>query len=125
MVNHTRLDCVLGAAAGMRVGVAQATWHAAHRSAFGKPLIEQPLMRNVLADLCVESEAATVTALRLARAYDEAATRRRSSAWPPRCSKYWICKRCAGARRRGAGVPGRQRLRRGVGDAPALPRGAR
>jgi putative acyl-CoA dehydrogenase len=91
MVNHTRLDCVLGAAAGMHVGVAQATWHAAHRSAFGKPLIEQPLMVNVLADLAVEAEAATVTALRLARAYDEAdgPFKRLATA----VSKYWICKR--------------------------------
>jgi putative acyl-CoA dehydrogenase len=73
MVNHTRLDCTLGAAAGMRAGVAQASWHAAHRSAFGALLAEQPLMRNVLADLAIESEAATIAALRLARAYDEAA----------------------------------------------------
>ena len=90
MINHTRLDCVLGSASGMRLGVAIATHHCARRSAFGKPLIEQPLMRNVLADLCVESEAATITAMRLARAYDEAdATRggeherRCSSAWRP------------------------------------------
>jgi putative acyl-CoA dehydrogenase len=72
MVGHTRLDCVIGAAAGMRTGVLHATHHAAHRSAFGKRLIEQPLMRNVLADLCLESEAATALAMRLARAYDEA-----------------------------------------------------
>ncbi len=72
MVGHTRLDCVIGAAAGMRAGVVNATWHALHRSAFGKRLIDQPLMRNVLADLCLESEAATALALRLARAYDEA-----------------------------------------------------
>src|SRR3954469_15941630 len=56
MVGHTRLDCVIGTAAGMRQGVAQATWHAAHRSAFGRVLAEQPLMQNVLADLCIESE---------------------------------------------------------------------
>ncbi len=72
MVGHTRLDCVIGAAAGMRSGVVSATHHAAHRSAFGKLLIDQPLMRNVLADLCVESEATTALAMRLARAYDEA-----------------------------------------------------
>jgi putative acyl-CoA dehydrogenase len=72
MVGHTRLDCVIGGAAGMRAGVVNATWHAAHRSAFGRRLIEQPLMRNVLADLCIESEAATMLAMRLARAYDEA-----------------------------------------------------
>ena len=57
MVGHTRLDCVIGAAAGMRSGVVSATHHTAHRSAFGKTLIDQPLMRNVLADLCLESEA--------------------------------------------------------------------
>jgi putative acyl-CoA dehydrogenase len=97
MVNHTRLDCVLGSTAGMRAGVAQATWHAAHRSAFGKLLADQPLMRNVLADLCVESEAATISALRLARSYDEAVAgdegalrfRRLANA----VLKYWICKR--------------------------------
>jgi putative acyl-CoA dehydrogenase len=72
MVGHTRLDCVIGAAAGMRAGVVNATHHAEYRHAFGKLLIDQPLMRNVLADLCVESEAATALAMRLARAYDEA-----------------------------------------------------
>jgi putative acyl-CoA dehydrogenase len=71
MVNHTRLDCVIGAATGQRAGVAQALNHTAHRSAFGAELIDQPLMRNVLADLCVESEAATISAMRLARSYDE------------------------------------------------------
>src|SRR5438105_5054525 len=72
MVNHTRLDCVIGSAAGMRQGVAQATHHTAHRSAFGKLLADQPLMQNVLADLAIESEAATTATMRLARAYDEA-----------------------------------------------------
>ncbi|HJP65307.1 MAG TPA: acyl-CoA dehydrogenase family protein, partial [Actinomycetota bacterium] len=92
MVNHTRLDCVLGSTAGMRAGVAQATHHAAHRSAFGARLIEQPLMENVLADLCVESEAATLLAMRLARAFDPGAEplfQRLATA----VSKYWICKR--------------------------------
>jgi putative acyl-CoA dehydrogenase len=91
MVNHTRLDCVLGSTALMRRAVAEATHHAAHRSAFGRLLSEQPLMRNVLADLCVESEAATVTALRLARAYDEAdgPFRRLATA----VAKFWVCKR--------------------------------
>ena len=99
MVVHTRLDCLLGTAAAMRQAVEQATHHAAHRLAFGKLLADQPLMRNVLADLCVESEAATVTALRLARAYDrraedagEAAFARIATA----IAKYWICKRGAG-----------------------------
>jgi putative acyl-CoA dehydrogenase len=92
MVGHTRLDCVIGTAAGMRWGVANATWHAAHRSAFGKRLIDQPLMRNVLADLCVESEAATALAMRLARAYDDPSQddfRRLATA----VAKYFVCKR--------------------------------
>jgi putative acyl-CoA dehydrogenase len=72
MVNHTRLDCVVGAAAGLRFGTLWAIHHARHRRAFGKLLLDQPLMRNVLADLAIESEAATVAMMRLARAYDEA-----------------------------------------------------
>ncbi len=93
MVNHTRLDCVAGSAAGMRWAVSLATHHAAYRSAFGKLLIEQPLMTNVLADLCVESEAATLSAMRLARAYDEDdhAFKRIATA----AMKYWVCKRTA------------------------------
>ncbi|HKI67458.1 MAG TPA: acyl-CoA dehydrogenase family protein [Solirubrobacterales bacterium] len=74
MVNHTRLDCVIGAATGYRAGVAQALNHVSQRAAFGKTLIDQPLMRNVIADLCVESEAATISAMRLARSYDESQT---------------------------------------------------
>jgi putative acyl-CoA dehydrogenase len=97
MVNHTRLDCALGSATGMRAGVAMASWHAAHRSAFGKTLIDQPLMQNVLADLAVESEAATVSALRLARAYDEAIAGDDEAQLFKRLAnavlKYWICKR--------------------------------
>jgi putative acyl-CoA dehydrogenase len=95
MVNRTRLDCVLGTAAGMRQCVAEATWHAHHRSAFGRVLVDQPAMRSVLADLALESEAATLTAVRLARAYDddashqEKAFRRLATA----VSKYWVCKR--------------------------------
>ena len=97
MVNHTRLDCTSGSAIGIRMGVAQAIWHTMHRSAFGKPLVEQPLMRNVLADLAVESEAATISALWLARQFDEAhggsaaAHARRRLATP--VLKYWVCKR--------------------------------
>jgi putative acyl-CoA dehydrogenase len=92
MVGHTRLDCVIGAAAGMRVAVEQASWQVDHRSAFGKLLADQPLMRNVLADLALESEAATVTAMRLARSYDDpedAAFKRIGTA----VAKYWTCKR--------------------------------
>jgi putative acyl-CoA dehydrogenase len=70
MVNHTRLDCVLGSTAILRQGVAQATWHTHHRAAFGRTLDEQPLMRNVLADLALESEAATALAIRLAATFD-------------------------------------------------------
>ncbi len=104
MVGHTRLDCVIGCAAGMRAGVVAATHHAAHRNAFGKRLIDQPLMRNVLADLCLESEAATMLALRLARAYDEAGAESGASSeelsdahqfkrLATAVSKYWVCKR--------------------------------
>jgi putative acyl-CoA dehydrogenase len=104
MVGHTRLDCVIGGAAGMRAGVVNATWHTQHRSAFGRLLVEQPLMRNVLADLALESEAATMLAMRLARAYDEAGAE--SGAGSDELSdahlfkrlatavgKYWVCKR--------------------------------
>lgn len=97
MVNHTRLDCVLGGATGMRVGVAQAIHHATHRSVFGRELVEQPLMRNVLTDLAIESEAASIGALRLARAYDEALAGDEGAAAFKRVAnavlKYWICKR--------------------------------
>ncbi len=91
MVAHTRLDCVVGSAAGMRAGVAAATWHAAHRHAFGRRLADQPLMSNVLADLAVESEAATALALRLARAYDDEDTAFKRLATA--VGKYWVCKR--------------------------------
>jgi putative acyl-CoA dehydrogenase len=83
----------------MRQAVEQATHHATYRIAFGKPLAEQPLMRNVLADLCIESEAATVTALRLARAYDCRAVDRAEAAFAriaTAIAKYWICKRGPG-----------------------------
>jgi putative acyl-CoA dehydrogenase len=97
MVNHTRLDCTIGATSGFRAGVVQAIHHTAHRATFGKDLIDQPLMRNVLADLCVESEAATVSTLRLARAYDEAAAGSEEATAFKRIAtavlKYWTCKR--------------------------------
>jgi putative acyl-CoA dehydrogenase len=93
MVNHTRLDCLLGATTGFRRGTLEAIHHARHRSAFGALLADQPAMRNVLADLAVESEAATVSAMRVARSYDqreqEAAFRRFATA----VMKYWVCKR--------------------------------
>lgn len=98
MVAGTRLDCVLGTTAGMRQAVAEASWNARHRRAFGALLGEQPAMVAVLADLQLETEAATATAMRLARAYDddaspeEAAFRRLGTA----VAKYWICKRGPG-----------------------------
>jgi putative acyl-CoA dehydrogenase len=90
MVVHTRLDCVLGSTALMRRAVAEATHHTTHRVAFGRALADQPLMQNVLADLCLESEAATVTSMRLARAFHEAdhGFRRIATA----VAKYWVCK---------------------------------
>jgi len=96
MVNHTRLDCTLGAAALMRRALVEALHHARGRKAFGKLLIDQPLMRNVLSDLSLESEAATMLAMRLARSYDatdprELAFRRIATA----VAKYWTCKRAA------------------------------
>ena len=91
MVNMTRLDCVTGAAAGMRQGVVQAAHHAAHRKAFGAYVVDHPLMRNVLADLAVESEAATVLMLRLAGATDRGETAFKRLALA--VSKYWVTKR--------------------------------
>ena len=84
MVNHTRLDCVVGSAALMRQALAQAVHHASHRRAFGKRLIDQPAMQNVLADLALESEAATALMLRLARAYDQAGDEARTGLRPHR-----------------------------------------
>jgi putative acyl-CoA dehydrogenase len=104
MVNHTRLDCTIGATAGYRLALAHAINHASHRSAFGKLLIDQPLMQNVLADLAVESEAATVSAMWLARIYDHTHTALDGGGTEDRAAlmlrrvatpvlKYWICKR--------------------------------
>ena len=98
-VVHTRLDCVLGTAAAMRQAVEHATHHAAYRSAFGARLADQPLMQSVLADLCLESEAATVTAMRLARAYDRRAADDHEAAFArigTAVAKYWVCKRGPG-----------------------------
>jgi putative acyl-CoA dehydrogenase len=91
MVVETRLDCVTGSTALMREALAQALHYCAHRVAFGKPLADQPLMQNVLADLCIEVDAATAGAFRLARAFDEQddAFRRLATA----VLKYWVCKR--------------------------------
>ncbi|MEU3741383.1 MULTISPECIES: acyl-CoA dehydrogenase family protein [unclassified Streptomyces] len=95
MVAATRLDCVVGSAALMRQAVAQAVHHATYREAFGGKLIDKPLMRNVLADLALESEAATTLALRLAAAYDDGSEQERAFlriAVP--AAKYWVTKRC-------------------------------
>jgi putative acyl-CoA dehydrogenase len=95
MVAATRLDCVLGSAALMRQAVAQAIHHTAYRSAFGGLLIDKPLMRNVLADLALESEAATTLGMRLAAAYDADTERERAFlrlAVP--AAKFWVAKRC-------------------------------
>ena len=96
MVALTRLDCLVGSAALMRQALVQAMHHVQHRRAFGRLLVEQPLMRNVLADLALESEAATALAMRTARAIDasprdpvEAALARALTA----LGKYWVCKR--------------------------------
>lgn len=94
MVNHTRLDCLIGSTSSIRRGTVEAIHHARERRAFGALLVDQPAMTNVLADLAIESEAATATALRLARAYDEddGPFRRFATA----VEKYWVCKRAAG-----------------------------
>ena len=98
MVAATRLDCVLGSAALMRKAVAEASWHVAHRSAFGGLLADKPLMQNVVADLAVETEAATTLAMRLAHAvdagYDERELAFRRIALP--LAKFWVCKRTPG-----------------------------
>ena len=98
MVARTRLDCILGTTAGMRQATAEALWQVRHRAAFGALLVDQPAMTAVVADLALETEAATATALRLARAHDDDASteelvfRRLATA----VSKYWICKRGPG-----------------------------
>ena len=93
MVNHTRLDCLIGSAAAMRLGTAQAVHHARHRSTFGKALVDHPAMRNVLADLAIESEAGTAAAMRIARAYDDAPAGGPFRRFATAVMKYWVCKR--------------------------------
>jgi putative acyl-CoA dehydrogenase len=97
MVNLTRLDCTLGSATSMRTGLTRAIHHAQHRKAFGAYLIDQPLMRNVLADLAVEAEAATIVAMRMAGATDAAVRGDERETLLRRiglaASKYWVCKR--------------------------------
>ncbi|MBA3784990.1 MAG: isovaleryl-CoA dehydrogenase [Acidobacteria bacterium] len=100
MVRHTRLDCAVGSAATLRRAVAESLHHCAYRSAFGKLLIKQPLMQNVLADLCLESEAATALAFRLARGFDESANDEQAKLFTriaTAIGKFWICKRAVAA----------------------------
>jgi putative acyl-CoA dehydrogenase len=95
MVHATRFDCILAPAAYMRQAIANALWHAAHRTAFQRKLIDQPLMRSVLADLAIESEAATALTFRIAKSFDESADEGAAAfariATP--VGKYWINKR--------------------------------
>jgi putative acyl-CoA dehydrogenase len=100
MANYTRLDCVIGSAALMRAALVQAIHHARYRSAFGRPLIAQPLMQNVLADLALESEAATVLFMHLAQAFEGSDATRTDAlearAWRrivTPAAKFWVCKR--------------------------------
>ncbi len=98
MVMMTRLDCMLGSAAEMRMALAQALHHARHRRTFGQRLCDHPLMANVLADLAVESEAATVLAMHVAAAVDGAARDPRLAMLArvgTALGKYWVCKRAA------------------------------
>ncbi|MEZ5922002.1 MAG: acyl-CoA dehydrogenase family protein [Parvularculaceae bacterium] len=96
MVQHTRLDCIVGSAGGMRASLAQALWHTEHRSAFQKKLIDQPAMARVLADLAIESEAATALAFRVAKSFDNAPENESEAAFmrlATPIAKYWISKR--------------------------------
>ena len=99
MVHHTRNDTVAAPAAFMRQGLVQAIHHARYRKGFGKRLIEQPLMKNVLADLAIEAEAATVLSLRIARGFDEAPHDDEARAFTriaTAVAKYWLNKRAPG-----------------------------
>jgi putative acyl-CoA dehydrogenase len=89
---YTRLDCAIGTAGLMRQALAQALWNAAQRQAFGKLLRDQPLMKNVLADLALESEAAAALVLRLSRAYDSDEEKLLRRVLTP-TAKFWVCKR--------------------------------
>ena len=96
MVRHTRLDCAVGSAGTLRRAVAESLFHCAHRKAFGKLLTAQPLMQNLLADLSLESEAATAFAFRLAKGFDDAATDEQAKIFTriaTAIGKFWICKR--------------------------------
>jgi putative acyl-CoA dehydrogenase len=95
MVTLTRLDCAVASSGIMRAGLAEAVHHARHRVAFGKPLIDQPLMQRVLADMALDVAAATALSFRLARSFDEAASNRGEAAFARAMTpvvKYWVCK---------------------------------
>jgi putative acyl-CoA dehydrogenase len=99
MVHHTRLDCIVAPAAFMRQAAANALWHAAHRTAFQRKLVDQPLMRHVLADLVIESEAATALTFRIARSFDESASDGNAALFSRIATpigKYWLNKRVVG-----------------------------
>ena len=96
MVQHTRLDCIIAPAAYMRQALANALWHTAHRTAFQKKLIDQPLMRAVLADMAMESEAATALTFRIAKSFDAQANNPMEAAFmriATPVGKYWLNKR--------------------------------
>ncbi|HYZ26299.1 MAG TPA: isovaleryl-CoA dehydrogenase [Geminicoccaceae bacterium] len=99
MVHHTRLDAAISSAALMRQAVAQVLHHAGHRTAFKRRLIDQPLMRNVLADLALEVEGASALVMRLARAFDnseQSPAERSFARLATAIVKYWVCKRAPG-----------------------------
>ena len=96
MVRHTRLDCAVGSAGTLRRAVAESLYHCAHRKVFGKLLIQQPLMQNLLVDLSLESEAATAFAFRLAKGFDESKSNEEAKIFTriaTAIGKFWICKR--------------------------------
>ena len=127
MNHYTRLDFAVGSAGLMRQALAQAAHHAAHRRAFQRSLIDQPMMANVIADMALEVEAATWLAFRFVAALDrekESEAERLLSRIGAPIAKYWICKRAPGGRRRSGRMPWRQRLHRGSFDGAALSRGA-
>ncbi len=97
MVTLTRLDCAVASSGIMRAGLAEAVHHTRHRVVFGKPLIDQPLMQRVLADMALDVAAATALSFRLARSFDEAASNRGEAAFARAMTpvvKYWVCKIC-------------------------------
>src|SRR5690606_17972244 len=96
MATYTRLDCAIGSSGLMRQALAQAVHHCSYRRVFQKHLVDQPMMSNVLADLALESEAATVLSFRVARAFDRSGSDEAEAAYRrimTPVAKYWVCKR--------------------------------